>query len=235
MNPVIIIPARLGSTRLPNKMLVEVGGKPLIRWTAEAAMRTGLPVYVATGDEPIIDAVRDLEGKGCGYVLTGPCLNGTERCIEALYRVGDANYDLLVNWQGDSPLTDPEHVTRLVEHMATSPFAVGTLHAFAGRSAHGGEVNVNHLRGVALFQRTDDWVVDRHIGVYAIKADAWPLYGRVPSHLEMLEDLEQCRWRERGVAVTSLEVIEDVHSFEINTGTDLAAFSEAIEARHAAV
>ncbi len=232
MKPVIIIPARLESSRIPRKMLLEISGKPLIRWTVEAAERTGFRVYVATDSKEIARA------SGCrGALMTGPCLNGTERCLEvARHGLGGA-HDLIINWQGDSPMTDPASVVALAEQMRQSAFAVGTLEQWVARDSLGGEVEVLTLGKPAMatnFERVAAGAPlrHRHVGIYAIKQSAWDLYGRAPSQREIYTGLEQMRWLDRGVAIGSFEV-PDYPAHEINNDFDVGLFKTALESCNA--
>lgn len=119
MKPLIVIPARLNSTRFPGKMLHEINGKPLIWWTAFQASLTGFTTMVATDAKDIADAVSDLP---VGVVMTSEhCRNGTERVAEAVSKLNDENedfineFDMIVNWQGDNPLMPRVYVELMVQ------------------------------------------------------------------------------------------------------------------------
>lgn len=229
MEPVIIIPARRASTRFPGKLLAEIGGKPLIRWTVEAAERTGFNVMVASDDQEIAQA------SGCRRaVLTGPCLNGTERCIEAArQQLGVMDGRTIINWQGDSPLSKPEWARMLAERMDDSPCAVGTLQQFVDRQAIEGEVQMGHGYDETMacsFERIpkDHRIAYRHVGIYAIKPEAFNLYGRVPGRRELQFGLEQMRWIERGVAMACFTVADDP-AIEVNYPADLETVRSLME------
>ena len=121
MRTVIVIPARYASTRYPGKPLAMLRGpggarRPLIRlaWEAARAVPGIAGVYVATDDARIAEAA---QGFGAQVILTSEtCRNGTERCAEAL-ATGGIDADLVVNLQGDAPLTPPWFVTALVARM----------------------------------------------------------------------------------------------------------------------
>ncbi len=125
MKTVIIIPARYGSTRYPGKPLAELtlpsgDRKSLIRMSWEAAMAvSGVDsVYVATDDERIRSAA---ESFGAKVIMTAEkCRNGTERCAAALINVR-LEADVVVNLQGDAPLTPPWFVEDLIAAMARNP------------------------------------------------------------------------------------------------------------------
>ena len=129
----IIIPARYASSRFPGKplaMLAGAGGveKPLIRraWEAAGAIPGAAGVWVATDDERIADAARDF---GADVVMTSPeCRNGSERCAEAAAALASAGHDLdiIVNLQGDAPLTPAHLVGDVVSALAAeAPMTAG--------------------------------------------------------------------------------------------------------------
>ena len=118
LKPIIIIPARYGSTRFPGKPLEKVGDKTLIEQTIETGKRSGYPVYVATDDKRIAKVCEDI---GQEYVMTDKeHKNGTERCSDAMVKLIDKygaeftkEFDFVINLQGDSPLI-PEYVFHLL-------------------------------------------------------------------------------------------------------------------------
>ncbi|HEY0053665.1 MAG TPA: NTP transferase domain-containing protein, partial [Caulobacteraceae bacterium] len=106
MNPLILIPARMGATRLPNKPLADIGGKPMIVRAWEQAALSGLPVAVAAGEREIVEAV---EAAGGRAVLTDPDLpSGSDRIRAALDAIDpEGRHDAVINLQGDMPFADP--------------------------------------------------------------------------------------------------------------------------------
>ena len=112
MNPVVIIPARMASTRLPGKPLAEIGGVPMIVRVWARAMQAGIgPVVVAAAEDEIADAV---ERAGGHAILTHPDLpSGSDRIFAALKlldppdKAGNVRYDTVINCQGDLPALDP--------------------------------------------------------------------------------------------------------------------------------
>jgi 3-deoxy-manno-octulosonate cytidylyltransferase (CMP-KDO synthetase) len=252
MAVLIVIPARYASTRYPGKPLVALRGaegeaKSLIRRSWDAAMQVrGVDrVVVATDDMRIAQAA---EGFGAEVVMTSSdCRNGTERCAEALGVVGGA--EIVVNLQGDAPLTPPWFVEALVEGLAAAPeMGVATpvlrtegaaLNGFledrrVGRV--GGTTAVFDRGGKALyfskevipylpraFGPEDMTPVFHHVGVYAYRPAALAAYvGWEPGPLETLEGLEQLRFLENGVPVLCVEVEARGRSFwELNNPEDV--------------
>lgn len=237
MSVLVVIPARYASTRYPGKPLVELTGatgeaKSLIQrsWEAASAVKGVDRVVVATDDARIADAAR---GFGAEVVMTSSeCRNGTERCAEAHAALG-GGHDIVVNLQGDAPLTPPWFVEDLIEGLRADPAAgVATPVLACDGSAHrgfledraagrvGGTTAVFDLNRHALYfskevipytgrffgddERTP---VFHHVGVYAYRPDALSAYPGWPvGPLEGLEGLEQLRFMENGHAVLCVEV-----------------------------
>lgn len=116
MKIAIVIPARFASSRFPGKPLAPIKGKPMISWVAEACVKTGFPVYIATDDTRIQDAIVNdpqLSIKLSDVILTKrDHPTGTDRCYEANERIGA---DLVVNVQGDEPLVSPQSILDVAE------------------------------------------------------------------------------------------------------------------------
>lgn len=253
MSTLLVIPARFASTRYPGKALVPLTGatgvaKTLIRRSWEAAMAVaGIDrVVVATDDTRIRDEAR---GFGAEVVMTSEaCENGTERCAEAFDALG-SRYDIVVNLQGDAPLTPHWFVEELVAELSAHPTAeVATpvlrcdgraLSGFlddrrAGRV--GGTTAVFGIEGKALYfskevvpYTTHDYPpaaptpVYHHVGVYAYRPSALAAYPRwKPGPLESLEGLEQLRFLERDRPVLCVEVEARGRQFwELNNPSDV--------------
>ncbi len=237
MTPVLIaIPARHASTRFPGKPLALLRGpdgvaKTLIRrsWEAALEVRGETRVVVATDDHRIADHA---QGFGAEVVMTSDrWRNGTERCAEVAALL--PGHDIIVNLQGDAPLTPPWFVEDLIAGLRAAPEAqVATpvlradgraLNGFladrrAGRV--GGTTAVFGAGGRALYfskevipftgrpyAQTEQTPVFHHVGVYAYRPGALAAYpGWQAGPLEELEGLEQLRFLERGMAVLCVEV-----------------------------
>jgi 3-deoxy-manno-octulosonate cytidylyltransferase (CMP-KDO synthetase) len=253
MPVLIVIPARYESSRYPGKPLVGLRGatgvsRSLIRRSWDAAMTVaGVDrVVVATDDDRIRAAAQDF---GAEVVMTSSaCRNGTERCAEALSVLG-GGYDIVVNLQGDAPLTPGWFVEDLVAGLRAAPaMAVATpvlqtegaaLNGFlddrrAGRV--GGTTAVFGADGRALYFSkevipftgkvygpADETPVFHHVGVYAYRPAALAAYvGWDPGALETLEGLEQLRFLERGLPVLCVTVQARGRQFwELNNPEDV--------------
>jgi 3-deoxy-manno-octulosonate cytidylyltransferase (CMP-KDO synthetase) len=259
---VIVIPARYASTRYPGKPLATLrlpGGarRSLIRlaWEAARAVPGIAAVHVATDDSRIAAAA---EGFGAEVVMTSDtCRNGTERCAEAL-AAGAIEADLVVNLQGDAPLTPPWFVTELVARMAedagaevATPVlrldALGLRHFREDRAAGrvGGTTAVFDARGHALYFSKEvipftgegdapvPIPVFHHVGVYAYRPAALAAYAGLPEGpLERLEGLEQLRFLENGIPVACVEVAARGRAFwELNNPEDIPRIEAALAAQ----
>lgn len=209
----ILIPARLGSSRLPGKPLADLCGKPLILRVLEQANRVqGVErVAVATDDARIADVVRQAGGEA--IMTSSSHTSGTDRLIEAMGQVPAALY---MNIQGDEPFFDPAHVEALLAAMrADASRQVGTLchpiTAEAAAQAHQVKV-VRAASGWALyFSRAAIPAAGhggeppqylKHVGIYAYRAEALRQFAVLPrSALEQTEQLEQLRFLEAGIPI----------------------------------
>ena len=250
MSAVVFIPARYASTRYPGKPLVALTGadgqtKTLIRrsWDAAQAVRGVDAVYVLTDDARIADAAR---GFGADVLMTSDkARNGTERCAEAVSQLPHEP-DVIVNLQGDAPLTPPWFVEALIERMAGSAVKMATpvlrcdaqtlenlvIDRRAGRV--GGTTAVMRSDGTALYFSKEVLPhvgaleappeVWHHVGVYAYRPAALRQYaGWAEGPLERAEGLEQLRFLENGVAVTCVPVEARGRVFwELNNPVDVA-------------
>jgi 3-deoxy-manno-octulosonate cytidylyltransferase (CMP-KDO synthetase) len=226
----IVIPARYGSSRFPGKPLALIHGRPLIWHTWCAAVRTRLPVWIATDDERIRDAMQPL---GAAVVMTGGANNGTERVALAARELGLKGP--VINWQGDSPLVPPEWPHGLLEALGEG-FGVATpvqrcsadqaarlkrdmLAGIAGATTAviDGRFRALYFSKTPVPTRGPWWF---HIGLYAYSQDALEAYGREEGVLERSEQLEQLRFLERGVAIAAVPV-DGPPIWEVNHPDDI--------------
>ena len=261
MTTLIAIPARYASTRYPGKPLVMLRGpdgeKSLIRrsWEAANSVRGIDRVVVATDDDRIVDHARSF---GAEVVMTSSdARNGTERCAEVVQKL--PGHDVVVNLQGDAPLTPSWFVEDLVAGLAADPVAdIATPvlrcdgRAVAGFLADrragrvGGTTAVFGDGGRALYFSKEvvpftgrDYAPDEptpvfhHVGVYAYRPAALAAYPTWPiGPLETLEGLEQLRFLEQGRTVLCVEVQARGRPFwELNNPTDVAVI-EAMLSSH---
>lgn len=254
----IVIPARYASQRFPGKPLTGLRGaggqvKPLIQraWEAAVAVPGGHRVVVATDDDRIAGAA---EAFGAEMVMTSQNpRNGTERCAEAHAALG-GGYEVVVNLQGDAPLTPPWFVEALIEAMesdASVQMATPVLRCSqealtqlledrrAGRV--GGTTAVFRGDGRALYFSKEvlPHVGDpgapppvwHHVGVYAYRPAALTAYaGWAEGPLERAEGLEQLRFLENGTAVHCIEVEARGRAFwELNNPSDIPLIEDIMK------
>ncbi len=253
MKTLIVIPARYASTRYPGKPLVALTGangrsKTLIErsWDAAKAVPGIDEVVVATDDDRISSAC---EAFGAQVVMTSEDLrNGTERCAAARVALG-SDADIIVNLQGDAPLTPAWFIEDLVAAMKANPDAavatpvlrcngktLTSLQADRAAGRVGGTTAVFAADGTALyfskevvphcpqiFEAEDATPVFHHVGVYAYRADGLDRYLSVaPGVLENLEGLEQLRFMEAGIPVQCVEVkARGAEFWELNNPIDV--------------
>ncbi len=257
MDTVIIIPARYASTRYPAKPLATLRGasgtpRSLLERSVIAGRKAveqaggGIGLYVATDDTRIADEARRV---GAEVILTADtCRNGTERVAEAIANAG-LSPQIVVNLQGDAPLTPPHFVTALIAHMRANPGAgiatpilrcdeEAVRNFIADRAAGrvGATTVVANRLGQALYFSKEvipftngKGVVDgtvpvfHHVGLYAYRPAALAAYtGWEPGPLETLEGLEQLRFLENGHPVDVVEVTAPGAKFwELNNPSDV--------------
>ncbi len=222
MRPVIIIPARRASTRLPDKPLADIAGKPMVVHVYERAMASQAgPVWVATDDAEIADA---LHHAGDNVVMTDPAHpSGSDRIWEALQKADPGgNHDIIINLQGDLPTLDPLLVTRLLEPMEDTDVDMSTLVCEISDEKERDDPSVvkpviaweDHRchRGRALYftrcpAPSGDGPLYHHIGLYAYRREALERFVRLkPSPLEQREKLEQLRALEAGMRIDVVRV-----------------------------
>ena len=253
MSVLIVIPARFASTRYPGKPLVALTGahgtsQTLIErsWRAACAVQGVDRVVVATDDARIQTACEQF---GADVVMTSEtCANGTERCAEAHAALG-GGFDIVVNLQGDAPLTPHWFVEGLVAGLHASPAAeIATPVLRCDGAALNGllaDRKAGRVGGTtAVFDRdhhamyfskevvpftsksygdVDPTPVFHHVGVYAYRPDALAAYPSWPTGpLEQLEGLEQLRFMENGRKVLCVEVEARGRQFwELNNPEDV--------------
>lgn len=238
MNVVILVPSRLASTRLPNKPLADIGGKPMIVRVWERAQLADVgPVYVVAGDEEIVTAVQNAGGKA---VMTNPELpSGSDRIWEGLQNLmRDENLpkpDIIINAQGDEPLLPTELIHEALAMFEKNPDA--DVVTFAHPITEPADIaNPNLVKAVtashgkALYfsrepipHKANSML--RHIGFYAYRYAALEKFVQAePSPLEVQEKLEQLRGLEMGL--TYYVGLTDKEPVGVDTPADLALARE---------
>lgn len=209
-----VIPARIGSSRLPRKPLHRIAGRPLVEWVWRRAVEMGLldEVVVATDDAGVADTAR---GFGAEAVLTDPGHpSGTDRVAEVARMARWSGFPVIVNVQGDEPFLRRDHVEAAVALVAGGPWEVGTVASPIASADEWREPSVvkvvrDDAGGAMLFSRAPvPWPRDaeptaaelaagpwlRHVGLYTYRRDALLRWVALPEgELERIERLEQLR------------------------------------------
>ena len=215
MTTAILIPARLASTRFPNKMLADLNGVPLIKHVYEKCAATGLDTYVLT-DSKLIASVVPKDA----VVMTGTeHTNGTSRCMEAIGN--PLEYDWYVNVQGDMPDITEDIIYAVRDELKYSDVSTAYTSMEETDRADPDVVKMIHSRNRAhWFLRAPLSYGDRHLGVYGYTRMSKSIYTVTKKFLEEdIENLEQLRWIQNGIKIGTVEV--DFNGVEINTVQDL--------------
>ncbi|MCF6304088.1 MAG: 3-deoxy-manno-octulosonate cytidylyltransferase [Rhodobacteraceae bacterium] len=256
MKTAIIIPARFASQRFNGKPLVQIIGatgqsKTLIQrsWEAAAQVENIAQLIVTSDDQRILDHAKDF---GADVMASsGSAQNGSERCAELVDRL-DPDIDLIINFQGDSPLTPPDFVTAIIDAMADgdADMATPVLRCDAQTLARfrkdrkngkvGGTTAVFDKNHHALYFSKEilpfvDGLADappvfHHVGLYGFRPKALKQYlGWPQGRLETAEGLEQLRFLENGAKIKCVEVQAKNRVFwEVNNPVDVERVEAAL-------
>ncbi len=247
MSIIGIIPARLQSSRLPRKLLLDATGKPLLQYAWEAAGKATLldDVIIATDSEEIAEVATAF---GADVEMTSEHPSGTDRVAEVARQLS-TTCSHVVNLQGDEPELNPESVDRLIEsiagndstEMATLATPIRSADVLAdpsctkvvcdalGRAMYFSRCPIPFVRDsdVSLQDEDSPWLL--HLGIYAYRRDfLLHLASLPPSRLEQLEKLEQLRALESGAKLQVAVVNEP--SVGIDTPEDYATFAARMSA-----
>lgn len=244
MKPIVIIPSRMASTRLPGKPLAEIGGRPMIVRVVEQALAADIgPVAVATPDPEIVQVVKTL---GVSCVLTAPELpSGSDRVHAAINELDpEGRHDVIVNFQGDLPLFVPGDLRRVLRPLENPQFDIGTLAAPITSDQERDATSVVKIacdfmpgqdvaRSLYFSRAIIPWgegPLWHHVGVYAWRRQALASFVNAPqSLLERRESLEQLRALDLGLAIGCTRI--DVAPHGVDTPHDLARVRAIVSQR----
>jgi len=220
----VVIPARLGSKRLPGKVLLDIAGKPMLQHTYEKAKKSGArQVFIATDDDKIKSAAIQF---GAEVIMTDSVHNsGTERIQQAVSKLNLDMREIIVNVQADEPLIPPSAIDQVASNLESNKEAgISTLceRIFARSEIEDPntvKVVINNKNEAIYFSRavipygkdSDAISYYRHIGIYGYRVEILNSFVRWPSsELEKAENLEQLRALHNGtkihVGVTNLKI-----------------------------
>ena len=230
---IVLIPARMASTRLPGKPLADICGAPMIVQVARRAREAGAARIIIATDHAEIEAV--VKAAGFEAVMTAEShQSGSDRIFEALQKADpDARAEIVVNVQGDLPTIDPEAIRASLRPLEEPAVDIATLAAVIHDEADKTNPNVVKVVGSPLsetrqkalyFTRATapygEGPLYHHIGLYAYRRAALETFVRLgPSALETREKLEQLRALEAGMRI-DVEVIDTV-PLGVDTPADL--------------
>jgi len=222
----VVIPARLASSRLPNKPLADIAGTPMVVRVAQRAMQSqATQVVVAADDERIVQACK---AHGVQVLLTRQDhVSGSDRLAEACQLLGLSEDAVVVNVQGDEPLMRPELINEVARvlterpdaSMSTAAHAIGSLQEFTNPNVVKVVMDARQMalyfsrapipwwrdgQSDSSFKRLPTPAPLRHIGIYAYRAGFLALFPQLPpAPIESMESLEQLRalWHGHRIAV----------------------------------
>jgi 3-deoxy-manno-octulosonate cytidylyltransferase (CMP-KDO synthetase) len=238
----VIIPARLASTRLPNKPLADIGGKTMINRVYQQAVAADLgEVVVACDGHEIAAEVKKFGGK---FIITDPNLSsGTDRIYAALKAFDQQNFEVILNLQGDLPNIDPQVIRAAAEAALEYDCDIATV---ASKITDKSEISNPNVVKIAIafmqknlgkalyfsrsaipFSKDNEAEYFHHIGIYAYKKKALEKFVNLePSNLEKRESLEQLRALENDMKI--LVKIVEAHPLSVDTKEDLEVITKLI-------
>lgn len=242
-NPIIIIPSRLGSTRLPNKPMLDIAGLPMIVQVVKRAQEADIaPILVAAAEKEILDCVKDYDIEG---VLTDPNLaSGSDRIYQAL-KVFDKEdkYNIVLNVQGDLPTIEKSCIVDCYDILKNYDFDISTLVAKITNEEEKNNPNVvkailtfnnysNNIGKALYFTRScapyGEGDLYHHIGIYGYKRASLEKFTSLrPSTLELREKLEQLRALENNMIIGAK--ISNTIPLGVDTKEDLLLANELLE------
>jgi 3-deoxy-manno-octulosonate cytidylyltransferase (CMP-KDO synthetase) len=232
LRAIIVIPARLGSTRLPGKALLPIAGKPMIAHVVERALEAAVgPVVLATESREIADIAIAVGATACLTDRDHRC--GTDRIGEALEKIDPSRrHDAVVNLQGDQPFLEPQAIHSALALLADDVVDIATLAVPAGEEDAGDPNAVKLVGSLCAPRRIRALYFTRapapfgegprykHIGLYAFRRRALERFVELPpSALELRESLEQLRALEAGMRIDA--ALLDKAAPSVDTGRDL--------------
>ena len=238
MNNLVVIPARLNSSRLPNKVLLKVQGKSIIEYVYRQVEKSQLvdKIIVATDSEIVLKDVNNFGGEA--VLTSSKHQSGTDRVAEVAKKY---NFKNIINVQGDEPNISPNLIDSLFLELENEKVyfvsAMSLINSFdevANPNVVKVICDINNYaiyfsRSQIPFIRDNDFQVDffKHIGIYGFKKDFLIKYSKLPqTNLELSEKLEQLRAIENGYKIKMVKT--DYNSFGIDTLEDFENFKKFI-------
>lgn len=231
----VIIPARLNSSRLPNKVILDINGVPmLIRVVLQAQKSKAKNVFVATDNEKIINICRKYN---VNYFLTSnKPKSGTERIVEVVKK-NHINENIIINVQADEPLINPKKINHIANHILKNKTPMATIASYINNendlmNSNIVKLVIDNFKNAVYFSRSSipfnrsnfeeyKKIYLKHIGVYAYEKSFLYNYNKLKiSQIEKMESLEQLRVLYNGFKISVLTIKED-NSLGVDTLEDL--------------
>ena len=232
MKTLVVIPARLESTRLPQKALADICGKPMIEWVLNQAKQSAVgDVVVATCGNEIADVVEKAGGRA---IITDPALpSGTDRVWAAYVALGKPDVDIIIGLQGDLPFFKPSLLQEILKPFKDTGVDVATLATSITEACDVDNPNVvkiamdkprDNIARAVYFSRAavpvNAIIYYHHIGVYAYRPKVLEQFvNHPPCYLEQTERLEQLRFLQQGFRIDVAVV--DSTPISVDTLSDL--------------
>ena len=227
MRSLVIIPARLNSTRFPEKPLININGKTMIQRVYEQVKKckAATDIIIATDDTKIYDHIKSFNGS---VIMTLKShLSGTDRCSEVVKKI-NKKYDVVINVQGDEPIINPKQITNVINSFVDTGNEIVTLAKKI--SSHKIIEDPNTVKVIfnedmiaTSFYRTQKKLPStsyKHIGIYGFKSEILSQICKLPfSENEVKNKLEQLRWLDNGYQIKIAKT--DFDSIAIDTKEDL--------------
>lgn len=243
MKTIVVIPARLASTRLPNKVLLDIAGQSMLWHVYNRCLQAVDEVHIATDSEEVMQLVQSWGGN---VWMTGACVSGTERIVSILDKLAAA--DIIINVQADQPLIEPTLINQLVEvfkntkplpdivtpiclindnHKLFDPNLVKVTRRHDGYALYFSRNPVPYVRDIP----PDNWLKSHqfwgHVGIYAYRRQVLENYHLLPdSDLENMEKLEQLRFLQAGKSI--LTITTNNPPLSVDTDSDLSIVRKKI-------
>ena len=233
MKRLIVVPARLRSTRLPQKLIRKVAGKPLIRWVIEGLLKTGEEVILATDSDRIAKEVSDLSVKV--HITPSDIPSGTDRVAWVLKELEG---DLIINYQGDEPFVYSDDIERIFQALERDEVVTLAVRDETSLNKAEDVKVVLDREGYALYFSRAPVPYPRnaincryplkHVGIYGFRRSALEEFVSMKrGELERIEGLEQLRILESGKRIRVL--ITENHYHGVDTEEDLKVVEKVLK------
>ena len=194
MKSIIVIPARLDSKRLPNKLIADINGKPMLKWVLESCLKSKLAnsLFLCTDSNELASIAKDCNVQT--FLTSSDCKSGTDRIASILKRLCNSdplNKTLIINVQGDQPFIDPNLIDKMIiefknkdylpevitpvytlnKDSVHNPNVVKTLLDNSHRAIYFSRSAIPHIRDVPKEKWFERYAYYGHVGIYGYRAD----------------------------------------------------------------